>query len=378
MAGSYGLEGTIETDQLNKNLKNIDGLTYNGGKLSDTNKITDLPAMVKLNGYDIIIDRKGSVRQPNEIEKAKANGTVFEDNTLVTDAYGNSITIPKGFKIAEDSATDVTGGIVIEDAKCTNTLGSQFVWIPVGIGENAIKKSDGTTVEIELNRYTFDESGEPCLRGSDKIEPYFEADEVYSDERVGPINIADFKAKANKSHGYYIGRFEARKSSTGKLTVNGSDPGYGPSEERGVSQKTSAELSRNMYAADLPFVSDLVNSYAWDTAIVFVQTFDDRPTDKKTTPYSRQNSLNESLATNGTNNLTDTTKQDKICNIWDMASNSYEWTTELSTHSSYRSCPRVCRGGLYGAPDWKASDRRSDYGLGENNGNSSFRTILYL
>lgn len=70
----------------------------------------------------------------------KTKGTVFNDTITLEDTYGNQVTIPKGFKIASDSATDVTGGIVIEDATYTKTKGSQFVWIPVGTGENAIKK----------------------------------------------------------------------------------------------------------------------------------------------------------------------------------------------------------------------------------------------
>lgn len=110
-----------------------------------------------------------------------------------------------------------------------------------------------------------------------------------------------------------------------------------------MTQNKASELSKNMYNNILPFTSDLINSYAWDTAIVFEQAFDNRTTDK-TWLYSKQNSLNTSLATTGTNNLTDTTKQDKICNIWDMASNCWEWTTETYSYSNY---PCVNRGGGY-------------------------------
>ena len=152
--GSYGTDGNIDINQLNKNLGNIDGLTYNGSELSDSNKITDLPAIVKVDGYDILIYGNGNVTKAITVAEAKTNGTVFEDNITITDAYENSITIPKGFKIASDSTTDVTGGIVIEDATYTNTMGSQFVWIPVG----DIKYADGTT-NIALGRYVFDSSG---------------------------------------------------------------------------------------------------------------------------------------------------------------------------------------------------------------------------
>ena len=74
MVGSYGLDGTIDKDQLNKNLKNINGLTYNGNALSDSNKIADLPATVTLNGYDIVIDGNGNVSKKSTLaDKSVAN-----------------------------------------------------------------------------------------------------------------------------------------------------------------------------------------------------------------------------------------------------------------------------------------------------------------
>ena len=94
-----------------------------------------------------------------------------------------------------------------------------------------------------------------------------------------------------------------------------------------------------MYAENSNFTSDLVNSYAWDTAITFLQTFDNRAEEAKTKPYSRQNSLNSSFAEKGTNQLE---TKDIICNIYDMASNMFEWSTE--TYSS-TSNPCVIRGG---------------------------------
>ena len=45
VAGSYGIDGTIDKEQLNKNLKNINGLIYNEKPLSDSNKIANLPAL---------------------------------------------------------------------------------------------------------------------------------------------------------------------------------------------------------------------------------------------------------------------------------------------------------------------------------------------
>ena len=61
-----------------------------------------------------------------------------------------------------------------------------------------------------------------------------------------------------------------------------------------------------------------------------------REGEAKETPYSYQTSLNtgSNPAPKGTNNL-EATERDKICNIWDMASNCLELTTETGNdHNS--------------------------------------------
>ena len=128
-----------------------------------------------------------------------------------------------------------------------------------------------------------------------------------------------------------------------------------------------------MYGEDKKFTSDLINSYAWDTAIAFLQTFDNRA--DKTMIYSRQTSLNAgSVAPQGTNNLTDLAMQDKICNIWDMASNDFEWTTESSSYPPY---PCVTRGGGYLSNNYYTSFRNY-HALSNTAISDTFRLTLYL
>ena len=121
-----------------------------------------------------------------------------------------------------------------------------------------------------------------------------------------------------------------------------------------------------MYSEDKNFTSDLINSYAWDTAIVFIQTFGQ-------SNYSRQSSLNTRFALQGTNNLAGTAK-DQQCNIWDMASNGFEWTTETYSVSNY---PCVVRGGSFNLSSYYASNR--DYGnLTTADSMNCFRLTVYL
>ena len=93
----------------------------------------------------------------NTVTLGKESQKVFEENTILTDDYGNSVKIPEGFKIAEDSATTVTGGVVVEDVSAgdNNTKGSQFVWVPIG---DVTTDENNSKTTITLGRYTFDDT----------------------------------------------------------------------------------------------------------------------------------------------------------------------------------------------------------------------------
>ena len=280
----------------------------------------------------------------------------YESKAELKDANGNKIVVPAGFKIVSDAttnnATTVDQGIVIEDATGTDTNGSQFVWIPVG----DIKKADGTTTSIALNRYTFAEDGTPNPQNESAIVVgsynFQELETSTFGNSTGSITA--FKTSVATNGGFYIGRYEARKSSSGKLTTVKTDSVWND-----ITQPNAATNSKNMYSTGV--TSELMNSYAWDTATLFLQTFGGN------NKYSRQNSSNNgSLATTGTDN-------DKQCNVYDMASNVYEWTTE--TYSSSIT-PCTYRGGSYDSSAYPTSNRFSGSTSGYSN--LGFRPLLFL
>ena len=282
------------------------------------------------------------------------------DNTKLKDKKGNRIVVPAGFKII-NGATTVDKGIVIEDVTETATKGSQFVWIPVG----TITKSDGTTATITLGRYDFNSTTgvESAYSGTYVEEDANDASTLKKYGNTIAKNITNFKNSVAQNGGYYIGRYEARtataRSASGnaltQITEKGTENVYNY-----VTQLQAAQLSQNMYNSD-KLTSDLINSYAWDTATVFIQNCG---TNSK---YSIQNSLNTSLSQKGT-------ATDIQCNIYDMAGNVYEWTTETSSDSSR---PCVNRGGRYSY----SYSYTSYSGIG-NTSNSDvifgFRPLLYL
>ena len=383
IAGSYGTDGKLNLKDLKDNLKNQ-------GILTNSN---EFPLEVTVNGEKKKIDANGNII--GSIQSLKTKGTVFNDTTTLEDTYGNQVTIPKGFKIASDSATEVTGGIVIEDATYTKTIGSQFVWIPVGTGENAIKKANKETVDIALGRYEFTKNSDGTITTSEYSGSNTEdttASHNSSRENAIAKDIEKFKTSANSNHGYYIGRYEAGvvdyNSSVSTSNSNNETNWTGYTGDNiklvckkeqqvwnYVTQNKASEVSRNMYGSEAKVTSDLINSYAWDTAIVFIQKCG---TESNSSTYSKTDGQSSTSTrepqTTGTNILKATSKVDKQCNIFDMAGNCFEWTTE--THSdSYAPC--VSRGGNYSYSNYYTSYRGySNTSRAESI--FSFRPLLYL
>ena len=342
------------------------GLFKNAKAAQNTTEKAEKEQGQRLNEYEDEINKylgnsKEESKVPTVEESIKKNGALSTtDNTELKDAKNNKIVVPAGFKIVE-GATTVDKGIVIEDVTESGTKGSQFVWIPVG----TITKADGTTATITLGRYDFDATtGKESAYSGTYVEE--DANDTSTLKKYGNTiakNITNFKNSVATNGGYYIGRYEARTATARsnkadaltQITEKGTENVYNY-----VTQLQAAQLSQNMYNSN-KFTSDLINSYAWDTATVFIQNCG---TNAK---YSRQNSLNKALAQTGTTT-------DMQCNIYDMASNILEWTTETSSDSSK---PCVYRGGFYNSSNDCTSYRsviRTSYSLV----NLGFRPLLYL
>ena len=325
-------------------------------------------------------------------------GTVVDKNTKAEDAYGNKITIPKGFKVVAhgtvagsatytysgDNIPAVQDGIVIENG----TDGNQFVWVPVG----TIKNKNNTTNTITLGRYEFD-SNTGALKSNTPVQvasvenctqevtintnykelSVFRAGNSATDstaQNATARNLEEFISTTLANGGYYIARFEASGTAS-KITSK-----YNQTVLGNITQPNAAKAAREMYGEikennKLVYASDLVNSYAWDTAIIFIQTYSGK------TDYASHNEskTTKAFTATGKNN-------DKYCNIWDMSGNAYECTTEYSTYSDPRRfCPCVIRGGYYNTNYGEArtySSYRDYAGMTNSDSHGGLRPLLYV
>lgn len=114
-----------------------------------------------------------------------------------------------------------------------------------------------------------------------------------------------------------------------------------------VTQTEAATISQAIYTKEIDGVdSDLINSFAWDTALDYIQKCGILSPDyANTCGYSKIDTSKPQ--TTGTNVLRATNAVDEACKIFDMAGNITEWSTETCTYESVFGDSYVARGDTY-------------------------------
>ena len=243
----------------------------------------------------------------------------MQTNTKVTYSDGE-VWIPEGFKVAEDSASTVQGGVVIEDKD-----GNQFVWVPVA-----------TIADYKRTWYT----------GAGSFSSYSEA--LPEDE----------KTSVERYKGFYIGRYEAgdkenteaktlRSSNdvTKTVTIKANQAPYNYVTRTQAISLAEGFKKQQGYKAK----TKLVSSYAWDTTIAFLQkvnsdygsSSEEGNYNNTTFSYIDITGASKTKEKNS-NVLVPTGQTTPVCNIYDMGGNIWEWTTE---RCSLTDGPYALRGG---------------------------------
>ena len=334
------------------------GITIGGvtGKLESLNTF-DATATEE----DIIWGKTGYVKGKKitgtkivTIAQAQEAKVFFQNNKNLIDDLDNTVVVPSGFKIAEDSATAVEDGIVIEDKD-----GNQFVWIPAktGLGVTVhTTKGDKTIVYSRTAYSTNVATGETDSgTNSEKIN-YSNSVSNYFTEALP----TDEETSVNANGGYYIGRFEAGdEESTEAKTMR-----TGTTEARTITIKKDQVPYNYITQADCKTLSEgmssvqgykakskLLSSYAWDTAVSFIQITNEdygnssNEGNYKDTTFNYTDIIGEKLTkSNNSITLVPTGQTTKVCNIYDMGGNLWEYTTEKYSNDSY---PYTNRGGIY-------------------------------
>ena len=363
-------------------LEKLDGLTLNYGEDYETYKANGYQYSANLKDIYIINEDSHNIFYVGGIGVTEDGRTQMYytdytqgDSEKVEMRIREGVVIPNEFYYV--GGTKYTG-IVISDnihdqdkyenqeTVGTDLKGNQYVWIPVDgiLGKDGeiedVVNQEGQIDKVLLGRYNYIGDGVPSeMLFSKYAEETQEEHNMSGAKNTIAQNINDFKNSVKKYGGYYIARFESSQN----VTTNKVESKYNQTVWTNITQIDAGKMCQNLYEG---IYSDLINSYAWDTAILFIQKY------SGDTDYSKQGRLQDSLANTG--KATDGTNYDLRCNIYDMAGNCYEWTTE--TYKGDLEFPCIIRGGVY-SNIYNASIRIGSTidSLGKN---LSFRPILYF
>ena len=302
--------------------------------------------------------------------------TILDETTEVEDGLENKVVIPGGFGIASDSGTNVEDGIVIEDED-----GNQFVWIPVSVpneengGKTPIHTSTGDiTIDYARTAYSINVATGEIDDGTNSEKINFSSSNSNYFTEAMP---SDELQSVNANGGYYIGRYEAGDGSSTEFRTSATE-GTVVIKKNQIPYNYITRSDAETKATEISTVQEyttattkLVSSYAWDTALDFIQKAN---SDNEHSDYATSSPEGNYSNTDYGNRLIRTGQTTPVSNIYDMGGNLWEYTTESYSDESF---PYVLRGGYYNNnyDDYPAGYR--SYGGGPASSDYGFRTTLY-
>ena len=325
--------------------------------------------------------QQNSEIEMNLLEQELANATKEPDPA-------EGVKMPTGFYYVGGTKTS---GIVISDnvndkdkyknkaVVGTDLLGNQYVWIPC--------TTDSTSSKLQYARteWGVEEDGDDNSRAIKDELTLTDASVTYSDaDTANGINadvskeiVAQIKAEKTsvaKYGGYYIGRYEVGKNGDTAVVK------YNQTPYASITWSTAYGLAKKIIT-NSEATSYLCSSYAWDTAVNFIQnnsTAKNYATsiegfNGNWNPQAVKDPSGNVIKPAGTSQQLNTGLTTQFCNIFDMGGNEAEFTTELNPGTSETV---VVRGGNYnyGGPAGYRWDGGSGYAVIAY----GFRATLFL
>ena len=296
--------------------------------------------------------QQNSEIEMNLLEQELANATKEPDPA-------EGVKMPTGFYYVGGTKTS---GIVISDnvndkdkyknkaVVGTDLLGNQYVWIPC--------TTDSTSSKLQYARteWGVEEDGDDNSRAIKDELTLTDASVTYSDaDTANGINadvskeiVAQIKAEKTsvaKYGGYYIGRYEVGKNGDTAVVK------YNQTPYASITWSTAYGLAKKIIT-NSEATSYLCSSYAWDTAVNFIQnnsTAKNYATsiegfNGNWNPQAVKDPSGNVIKPAGTSQQLNTGLTTQFCNIFDMGGNEAEFTTELNPGTSETV---VLRGGGY-------------------------------
>ena len=351
-----------------KNEENFgnDGITVNGKDFSNYIPLTEIKAgerASETSKYQTAVIPKGFTVSNATGEKNVSTGLVIYDipEGATVDWNNKTIKLPNESEIKE-----------------IKTAVNQFVWIPVEVNRTTEPKDTETSI-ASFYRSKWSNNERTTVLSTDYTEPYTDSSGNDYDSSTGiKKQIEDLTKSIYKYGGFYVGRYEAgsveeRTSSTTEVTTIGIKQDMYPynyvkwgDSISDIGTEGAVYLSNSLYNSTKPnygATSMLCTGACWDSMLDFIKDEEHNVTSStnwgnysdsnyvinrgKYAVYSNgrlgkfQNVNNKYPKAKDTKILltTGSTEKNSAKNIYDVAGNCREWTTE-----SYSSGNRVNRG----------------------------------
>ena len=301
----------------------------------------------------------GGTTPPEEPEEPEDEG-FFEENGTINGGEGTAMnpTIPEGFKPVDENGAewgdgtnppleeDVNSGLIIEDKQ-----GNQFVWVPVT-----------GNYERNLNYPSFyDEKLDYTPENSTYTDTGYLPKGIQPETDDSTNNENAEKAAVLAKGGFYISRYEAGKEGESTLVSK-----KGATVWNEISQE-ECKTTAKTFINNENVKSALCSGIQWDMTMAFVNGKQDgtgNTYDVITYSNTRHTGSEAKLGQN---------EADRVCNIYDLEGNCWEYIAEKSSYGTYT--PFVYRGGNYSSAN-PASNRYNSTGDGDTD--VSFRFTLYV
>ena len=285
--------------------------------LSGDSMVTELPSTKKYKDKVSVVEGNLVINNSkvNSDEKKWFN-EVIGNTSNVKKEWKNTIAsvedgvpIPKGFTYKEGTKDT---GLVIQDEK-----GNEFVWVPATESTYAKDTSFPGTKP----------TGEDTL----------------------PNGITDETADVVKYGGFYIGRYEAGVPEN-QTTIDGSSSSTSNAKGMPVSKKgatiwtnidyTNAKASAESMISNEYVQTGLLTGKAWDTTCHWIEGSLKSINESASLTDSRyygnyKNSLAPANENSGAKRAAGFNENWKVKNIYDLAGNVWEWTSEKSNYSYF-------------------------------------------
>ena len=291
--------------------------------LSGDSMVTELPSTKKYKDKVSVVEgnlilNKSKVNSEekkwfNEVIGNTSNVKEEWQDTIASVKYG--VPIPIGFTYKEGTKDT---GLVIQDEK-----GNEFVWVPVT--ESTYAKDFGFKSD-------------------------FNATSTNTKDDTLPNGITDETADVVKYGGFYIGRYEAGVPEN-QTTIDGTSSSTSNVKGMPISKKDATVWTDINYMNSKASAESMINNKyvqtglitgtAWDAVCHWIKS-DDELKDSRTYENYNNSESPANVTGYGTKQVAGYSDKWMVKNIYDLAGNVREWTSEKAGSSDF-----IYRGGSY-------------------------------